>query len=58
LSRTVVARIIGRLSLHNVLPQELGNLLSMCDLLGDVVAAGLQVAVGLEVLADFGAGGD
>jgi hypothetical protein len=53
-SHTVVVSL-GSLSLNYVLLQELGDFLGVCNLLLELFAASLQVAVTLEVLADFGA---
>lgn len=52
----VVVSLCG-FTLHHVLPQELGNLVGTCNLLLHLLAAGLQVAVALEVLADLDARG-
>lgn len=51
---TVVVSLLG-FSLHDVLPQELCDLIGVCNLLLNLLAAGLQVAVALEVLADLDA---
>ena len=53
---TVVVSLCG-FTLHHVLPQELGNLVGMCNLLLHLLAASLQVAVALEIPADLDARG-